>query len=101
MDKDQGWPDKIGPYEVEGILGRGGFGVVYRARDTQLGRRVAIKALLDPSGQFAEFSHVNIVQVHTIFEWHGSPMIVMEFVIGVPLSQGIRQRPAPDLLPRI
>jgi len=111
MDKDQGWPDKIGPYEVEGILGRGGFGVVYRARDTQLGRRVAIKALLDPGAQFAEFrreaeilaefSHVNIVQVHSIFEWHGSPMIVMEFVVGVPLSQWIRQHPAPDFLQRI
>lgn len=43
----EGVPERIGPYEVQREIGRGGMGVVYLARDTKLDRDVAIKALPD------------------------------------------------------
>lgn len=105
------WPEKIGPYEIDGILGRGGFGVVYRARDPQLGRSVAIKALLNPevdANKFmregevlARLQHPNIVIVLNALEWQGQQMIVMELLPGVPLHHWFHATPPPSLLDRI
>jgi TonB family protein len=104
-------PEKIGPYEIDGILGRGGFGVVYRARDPQLGRSVAIKALLNPEVDAAKFmregevlarlQHPNIVIVLNALEWQGQQMIVMELLPGVPLHNWFHAVPPPSLLDRI
>ena len=45
---------RLGPYEIVGAIGAGGMGEVYRARDTKLGREVAIKVLPDAFAQDAE-----------------------------------------------
>ncbi|HSG00206.1 MAG TPA: serine/threonine-protein kinase, partial [Vicinamibacterales bacterium] len=90
---------RIGAYEIVGPLGSGGMGEVYRARDTRLGRLVAIKLV---SGEVAtdrsaherlerearltsSLNHPNIVTVHDVGEVDGQPYIVMEFVAGETL----------------
>ncbi len=102
---------KIGRYDVDGELGRGGFGVVYSAVDSGLERAVAIKGLLDPQADAAELiregrvlaglSHRNIVSVLDAFIWKGRLMIVMEKVAGGTLEKWMRGDPAPGLLERV
>jgi eukaryotic-like serine/threonine-protein kinase len=92
--------NKIGKYEITGILGRGGMGVVYRAEDRRIGRQVAIKTLTEGfSGQpdmlerfYREaqagiLQHPNIVIVYDLGDEDGVPFIVMEFVDGEPLDK--------------
>ncbi|HKO04627.1 MAG TPA: serine/threonine-protein kinase [Candidatus Acidoferrales bacterium] len=96
--------EKIGRYEIVQELGRGAMGVVYRARDTQIGREVALKVIhtVNASAQDIEkykqrfnreaqaagrLSHPGIVTIHDIAEDDsGQPYIVMEFVEGRPLN---------------
>jgi serine/threonine protein kinase len=89
----------IHQYELIRELGRGGMGVVWAARDTKLGRRVAIKFLLHASRGVAErfltearataqCSHDNIVIIHEVDEYEGTPYMVLEFLEGQPL-QGV------------
>ncbi len=91
---------KIGKYEIAGILGRGGMGVVYRAEDKRIGRQVAIKTLTEGfSGQpemlerfYREaqagiLQHPNIVIVYDLGDEDGVPFIVMEYVEGEPLDK--------------
>jgi eukaryotic-like serine/threonine-protein kinase len=91
---------RIGKYEITGILGRGGMGVVYRAEDKRIGRQVAIKTLTENfSGQpemlerfYREaqagiLQHPNIVIVYDLGDEDGVPFIVMEFVSGDPLDK--------------
>ena len=93
---------KIGKYEITGILGRGGMGVVYRAEDKRIGRQVAIKTLTEGfSGQadmlerfYREaqagiLQHPNIVIVYDLGDEEGVPFIVMEYVAGDPLDKVI------------
>jgi serine/threonine-protein kinase len=105
---------KIGKYEITGILGRGGMGVVYRAEDKRIGRLVAIKTLTEGySGQpemlerfYREaqagiLQHPNIVIVYDLGDQDGVPFIVMEHVSGDPLDKLIasgRQLPLIDRL---
>ncbi|MGC2544819.1 MAG: protein kinase, partial [Silvibacterium sp.] len=105
---------KIGKYEITGILGRGGMGVVYRAEDKRIGRLVAIKTLTEGySGQpemlerfYREaqagiLQHPNIVIVYDLGDQDGVPFIVMEHVTGDPLDKIIssgRQLPLIDKL---
>lgn len=95
----------FGSYEVVGELGRGGMGVVYRAKDADLGREVAVKVLSDAlanetavverfkreARSMAALNHPNIVQVHFIGEDDGKPFIVMEFVPGESLKEIIKR----------
>lgn len=105
---------KIGKYEITGVLGRGGMGVVYRAEDKRIGRLVAIKTLTEGySGQpemlerfYREaqagiLQHPNIVIVYDLGDQDGVPFIVMEHVTGEPLDKIIasgRQVPLIDRL---
>jgi serine/threonine-protein kinase len=96
-------------YEVEAVLGRGGMGVVYRARHVRLNRTVALKMLL--AGAYAGprdlarflreaeaeagLRHPHIVQVHDVGEHDGRPYFTMEFVEGGSLAQKLRGAPQP------
>jgi tetratricopeptide (TPR) repeat protein len=95
---------RFGRYELLDELGAGGMGEVYRARDHDLGRDVAVKflperfaALPDRLGRFAQearaassLNHPNIVTVHEIGETAGLPFTVMELVDGETLRHLIR-----------
>lgn len=90
---------KLGPYEIRSPLGAGGMGEVYRARDTRLGRDVAIKVLpaafsRDPerlrrfkqeAQVVAALNHPNILAIHDFGEHDGSPYIVTELLEGQTL----------------
>ncbi len=96
-------PQAIGRYQVIERVGRGGMGVVYRARDPQIGRSVAIKLLrvtdddvrdrfLQEARSAGNLKHPNIVTVYDFGEHDDQPYIVMEFVEGTTLAQVIRGR---------
>ena len=90
---------KLGPYEIQSPLGAGGMGEVYRAKDTRLGRDVAIKVLpaafsRDPerlrrfkqeAQVVAALNHPNILAIHDFGEHEGSPYIVTELLEGQTL----------------
>jgi Tol biopolymer transport system component len=105
---------RLGPYEIVGTLGAGGMGEVYRARDPQLNRDVAIKVLLpsvasDPerlarfrreAQVLASLNHPNIAHIHGLQELpseDGSPgvALVMELVEGSTLADRIAGGPVP------
>ena len=91
---------RVGPYEVIHLLGAGGMGEVYRARDTRLGRFVALKTLKLPAGatphQIERFrvearaisrvSHPNICALHDIVDQDGQTFLVMELLDGETLG---------------
>jgi len=91
---------RIGVYEIQGPLGAGGMGEIYRARDTRLDRTVAIKALpqgfaSDPAllARFereaklvASLSHPNIAGIYGIEDSQGAPYLVLEYVAGETLA---------------
>jgi len=97
---------RIGTYEIVGLLGRGGMGVVFKALDPSLNRYVAIKMLapmLIPSVIFkqrflreaqsaAAVVHDNVVGIHAISEWQGNPYLVMTFVRGQSLQSRLHHR---------
>lgn len=92
-------PERIGPYRVESLLGRGGMGEVYRAWDPRLERSVAVKRILaheaSPKARarfwrearvLAALSHENLVALHDIGEENGQLYLAMELIEGRPLS---------------
>jgi formylglycine-generating enzyme required for sulfatase activity/predicted Ser/Thr protein kinase len=89
--------DRVHRYVIETVLGRGGMGVVYRARDPELGRAVAIKVLQHGTGggerllreakALAKLSHPNVVTVHDVGTHDGQPFIAMALVEGQTLRQ--------------
>ncbi len=98
---------KLGPYEVVSKLGEGGMGEVFRARDTQLGRDVAIKVLPDAFARDAErlarfrreaqalaaLNDPHIAQIYRLEDLDQSVALVMEFVEGRTLADMIALRP--------
>src|SRR5437868_9153695 len=95
---------KLGPYEILAQVGAGGMGEVYRARDTRLGRDVAIKVL--PAGlssdadrlrrfeqearATAALNHPNILAVFDIGSSSGAPFVVSELLEGSTLRERLR-----------
>ncbi|MGC2245122.1 MAG: protein kinase [Terriglobales bacterium] len=87
---------KLGPYEIQSPLGAGGMGEVYRARDTRLGRDVALKILTEAFTQDADrlhrfelearavaaLNHPNILAVFDIGQHNGTPFLVSELLEG-------------------
>jgi serine/threonine-protein kinase len=100
---------RVPGYEVKGVLGRGGVGVVYLARHLRLNRPVALKMLL--AGPFAQpvererflreaqavaaLSHPNVVQVHDCGEHDGRPYFTMELMEGGTLARRLAGTPLP------
>ncbi|MFT3842192.1 MAG: protein kinase [Myxococcaceae bacterium] len=99
--------DRIHHYEVIRRIGHGGMGSVYLARDTRLGRRVAIKFLHTHSPELtkrfilearttAACSHENIVIIYEVDAWQGNPFMVLEFLQGNTMSKQIKgDKPLP------
>src|SRR5215471_13709590 len=97
----------FGPYEILDVLGAGGMGIVYRARDPRLGREVAIKTLpkigvedpvrLKRFEQEAQASsalnHPNVVTVYDVGEEAGVPYLVTELFQGQTVRQRLREGP--------
>jgi len=92
---------RLGCYEIIGLLGRGGMGEVYRAKDTTLGREVAIKVLpaeLSRDGErlvrferearlLAALNHPNVAAIYGFERSNGVPFLVLELVPGSTLEQ--------------
>jgi serine/threonine protein kinase len=100
---------KLGPYEIQSPLGAGGMGEVYRARDTRLGRDVAIKVLpshlsSDPdlkarfereAKAISALSHPHICHLYDIGSQEGTDYLVMELLEGESLADRLKKGPLP------
>jgi serine/threonine protein kinase len=101
--------DRLGAYEIIAALGAGGMGQVYRARDTKLGREVALKILPESfthnSERLARFrreaqvlaslNHPHIAQIHGLDEANGTQFLVLELVDGESVNKRIARGPIP------
>ena len=95
---------RVGAYEISGIIGSGGNGVVLKGFDAALGRNVAIKLLsprlADSGAARRRFSreaqaaaavvHDNVMAIHAVAETHGLPYLVMPYVRGPSLESRLR-----------
>ncbi len=100
---------RLGPYEIVAPIGAGGMGEVYRARDTRLGRAVAIKILPAEFAQdtklkirfereaktISSFNHPHICTLHDVGRENEIDYLVMEFCEGKTLAQSLEQGPLP------
>ena len=100
---------KLGHYEISTLLGKGGMGEVWRARDTKLGREVAIKTLpeefakdADRLARFereakllASLNHPNIAAIHGFEEDNGTHFLVLELVEGATLADQLKRGAIP------
>jgi tetratricopeptide (TPR) repeat protein len=100
---------RLGPYQLEALLGEGGMGQVFRARDTRLGRPVAIKVIRAEAAQRPDFrirfqreaqataalNHPHICTLYDVGEQEGASYLVMEYVEGHTLASRLREGPLP------
>jgi len=100
---------RIGVNEIISLIGSGGMGEVYRARDTRLGRHVAIKVLANrltddavvrarierEARLLASLNHPNIATIYSVEEYEGLPAIVMELIEGETLAVKLLDGPVP------
>lgn len=96
--------EKIGKYERLDVLGHGASGIVYLAKDTLLGKQVALKEIsaqgedkerfLEEARVLDRLRHPNIVQVNSVDEIGGRVVIDMEYVKGRNLQEALRETPA-------
>src|SRR5277367_3498601 len=98
---------RVGPYEVVALLGEGGMAVVYRAKDTRLGREVAIKVVSEALGGDEAFlerfdreaklaasvAHPNVVALHDVGFHDGKPYFVTELLQGESLRARLSKGP--------
>ena len=96
---------RLGSYQIQSVLGAGGMGQVYRARDTKLNRDVAVKVVADDflhdperlarfrreAQLLAALNHPNIAAIYGLEEAQGSQFLVMELVDGETLAERIRR----------
>lgn len=99
----------VDQYQVRRLVGQGGMGEVYLARDTRLGRRVALKIIhghhvdeqqaverfLFEARATARFSHPHIVTIYGLGEWQGRPYLALEYLDGVTLRQRLGREAVP------
>jgi Tol biopolymer transport system component len=99
--------DRVGPYDIVGWLGAGGMGEVYRARDSRLGRDVAIKLIPETFAMDAsrlhrfeqearaagQLNHPNILTVYDVGTHQGAPYVVSELLEGESLRSRLRGAP--------
>src|SRR5208283_5523087 len=95
---------KLGPYEIQSLIGAGGMGEVYRAHDSRLNRIVAIKVLptsysadgerlqrfVQEARAAAALNHPNILSIFDIGEERGAPYVVSELLEGETLRERLR-----------
>ena len=102
MIAPMGTPERIGRYRILGELGKGAMGTVYRARDEDIGRDVALKVMshgiadaaarerfMKEARAAARLQHPNIIIVYELGEHEGSPFMALELLEGLDLQQGI------------
>lgn len=100
--RDRNWPEQIEQYQLEERIGLGGFGSVWKARDLELDRPVALKLprrnfvgeaeaqqCLREARTAANLNHPNIVKFYDVGIYEGSVFIVSELIDGEPLSERI------------
>jgi len=111
MDIDRLAGTRLGSYEIESLLGRGGMGVVYKARQVSLDRSVALKILPPDPGSSASYvkrferearavarlSHPNIVQIFDIAEDQGLHFFSMEYIEGDTLDKVLEEKGRLDI----